>query len=77
MSTFELLDSYSITDFIFKRESFSKNLLKPLNERFESNSYTTCNFIYNMGTTFYFAVALLIAVLIGKLANAVKIYYCP
>ena len=65
LSTFDLLDSESITDFIFKRDSFSEKLLDPLNDRFESNSYTTCNFIYNMGTSFYFIVAIVIAVIIG------------
>ena len=34
-STFDYLDSESITNFIFKRESFSEKLLNPLNDRFE------------------------------------------
>jgi hypothetical protein len=34
-STFDYLDSESITKFIFKRESFSEKLLNPLNDRFE------------------------------------------
>ena len=34
-STFDYLDSESITNFIFKRESFSEKLLHPLNDRFE------------------------------------------
>ena len=34
-STFDYLDSESITNFIFKRESFSEKLINPLNDRFE------------------------------------------
>jgi hypothetical protein len=74
LSTFDYLDSESITDFIFKRDSFSDKLLDPMNDRFQSNSYTTCNFIYNMGTSFYYVFVILMVILIRLPAKALKIY---
>jgi hypothetical protein len=63
VAKFNIFSSDKITDTIFRRESFSDEILDPLNERFELNSYTTSNLIYNMGTSFYFMVILVAATL--------------
>jgi hypothetical protein len=72
VATFDILPSEKLTDAIFRRESFSEKVLDPLNERFELNSYTSSNFIYNMGSSFYFVVFVLVISLILLISTIVN-----
>ncbi len=54
ITTFNILPSENMTNGIFGEDNFSTTMLEPFNDRFEIMRYSTSNYIYNMGTGFYF-----------------------
>jgi hypothetical protein len=72
ITTFEILNSSEITDFIFGTQSFTESTLDPLNDRLALSSYNTSNFIYNMGTSFYIVMLALTLTLILWIVTVVN-----
>ena len=54
-----------------KKDSFWSTLVL-LNYRLAENSYSTSNFIYEVGTSFYFVCVVLILNLLGRFTDAIK-----
>ena len=72
MLTFELVNSNSITDAIFGETSFNGKTLTPLSDKLLMNSYQTSNFIYNMGSSFYYIVIYLVLLFLALVLTAVN-----
>ena len=60
------MQSDQVTDYIFGRENFSEESLNSYNYKFESLSYSTKSYIYNLGTIFYiYFIILIFSILAG------------
>jgi hypothetical protein len=72
ITTFNMLPSDDMTNGIFGEDSFSSGMLEPLNDRLDIMRYSTSNFIYNMGTGFYFMCGALIGTIITLLLMFIR-----
>jgi hypothetical protein len=64
-----------MTNRIFRKDSFSPYMLEPFNDRLEIIRYSTSNYIYNMGSGFYFICCALSGTII-TISLIVIIHFC-
>jgi hypothetical protein len=65
------MQSDQVTDYIFGRENFSEESLNSYNYKFESLSYSTKSYIYNLGTIFYIYFIILIFPILAGLITLI------
>lgn len=65
------MQSDQVTDYIFGRENFSEESLNSYNYKFESLSYSTKSYIYNLGTIFYIYFIILIFTILAGLITLI------
>ena len=70
ITQFDLLPSEKISNSILRKESFSDAQLDPYNDRLALNSYETSNFIFNMGSSFYFTLVVVLLTLFLSIGTA-------
>ena len=71
VSSFDFMQSDQVTDYIFGRENFSEESLNSYNYKFESLSYSTKSYIYNLGTIFYIYFIILIFPILAGLITLI------
>ena len=71
VSSFDFIQSDQVTDYIFGRENFSEESLNSYNYKFESLSYSTKSYIYNLGTIFYIYFIILIFPILAGLITLI------
>jgi hypothetical protein len=65
------MQSDQVTDYIFGRENFSEESLNSYNYKFESLSFSTKSYIYNLGTIFYIYFIILIFPILAGLITLI------